>query len=70
QKHAMRAWSSPMQLDTTDSRSLPCRAFLPVNGEKEAGPQSRHFFAPLAIGETDEDSVLRPVHGEKMPAGR
>jgi hypothetical protein len=25
-----------MQLDTTDSRSSPCRALLPVNGEKDA----------------------------------
>jgi hypothetical protein len=49
---------------------LPCRAFLPVNGEKEAGRNAGSYRATLVIGETIDDSVLLPVHGEKMAAAR
>jgi len=49
---------------------LPCRAFLPVNGEKEAGCDAGDPLATPVIGETADDSVLLPVHGEKMAAAR
>jgi hypothetical protein len=49
---------------------LPCRAFLPVNGEKEAGGNVGVFLATLAIGEINGDSALSPsLYGERMPAG-
>jgi len=49
---------------------LPCRAFLPVNGEKEAGRNAAALLATLVVGEMVDDSVLLPVHGEKMAAAR
>ena len=59
-----------MQLDTTDSRSSPCRALLPVNGEKEDGRYDGAGSATLVMSEIIDESVLLPVYGEKMPAGR
>jgi hypothetical protein len=49
---------------------LPCRAFLPVNGEKEAGRNAGAVLATLKIGENFNEGVLLPVHGEKMAAAR
>ncbi|OBQ70955.1 hypothetical protein EB233_14735 [Mesorhizobium erdmanii] len=50
--------------------SLPCRAFLPVNGAKEAGRNADAIFAALVIGEIIDEGGPRPVYGERMPAGR
>ncbi|WP_292015928.1 hypothetical protein, partial [Mesorhizobium sp.] len=50
--------------------SLPGRAFLPVNGEKEAGRNAGTLLATMAIDEIGSDSALLPVYGEKMAAAR
>ncbi|WP_210243776.1 hypothetical protein, partial [Mesorhizobium sp. B1-1-5] len=50
--------------------SLPCRAFLAVNGEKEAGRDLGGHTATLVIGEIGDARSLLPVHGEKMAAAR
>ena len=49
--------------------SLPCRASLPVNGERDAGRYGGAFPAALAIGEILDKSVLLPVYGEKSRQG-
>ncbi|TPN78419.1 hypothetical protein FJ987_17500 [Mesorhizobium sp. CU2] len=50
--------------------SLPCRAFLPVNGAKDAFAYdfaNRQRCKKSAEGAT---ACLLPVHGEKVPEGR
>jgi hypothetical protein len=39
--------------------SLPCRAFLPVNGEKEAAAPAALLLATFAIGEIGGGSQMR-----------
>ena len=42
--------------------SLPCRAFLPLNGEKEAGRDAALLLQTLKVGENINDSDLSPRH--------
>jgi hypothetical protein len=49
--------------------SLPCRASLPVNGERDAGRYDGTFPAASATGEILDEGVLLPVYGEKSRQG-
>jgi len=49
----------------------PAGHFSPYSdGEKEAGRNRDAFLATLAVGETVDNSIPRPVYGERMAAAR
>jgi len=39
-------------------------------GERKLAATLALFSATVAIGESGDDSIPRPVYGERMPAGR
>jgi hypothetical protein len=58
--------SGTLILDRLSCPSSPCRALLPVNGEKNAVGLEGSCFATSAIGEIIDYSAPLPVYGERM----